>query len=301
MPRITLQAFAVPIRNVNGVFDHTYVACSDGTLYGCFGGAAGGRFLMEGNGDSEVVECHSLHASQAGIYYGVTGVCHQATNRILASTGKMIDSIRRYDKSPSFVCATFLFGHYGLPWDAQAFGVSKPDWVEDWPDREKRCVCPNPGRLPMPPDQPSLGMKVGPYASFIRKRMKDQWSSPRLGSWTTEAIRERLKREILALLARQLRKDRIKKKGSFLAGQAEALYADRADLVRALIAGNMSQDEYVRQLNKLVDEMMRVIKENITQADYLDVFQVSVDSDIKVADESVNPKLPPSNNDEATG
>jgi len=72
----------MPAQNLPGA-DHTYVESSTGSCYGCFGRSTGGNALCSAGGNVDQADCLSGPNGTAGILYGLTGVCHQAANRIL--------------------------------------------------------------------------------------------------------------------------------------------------------------------------------------------------------------------------
>ena len=87
--------------------DHTYVTSSDGNTWGCFGRSEHGKEICVGSGDSKV--CNELAGpnSHAEIIYGITGVCHQAANRILLPTGETVKRAGGYSAS------VWAYGVYG--------------------------------------------------------------------------------------------------------------------------------------------------------------------------------------------
>jgi len=76
-----LIGHAIP--TLAGMADHTYVTCSGGYAWPCWGRSAGGYALSSGRGSTERAHCLSKSDSHAGLIYGITGVCHQTANRIL--------------------------------------------------------------------------------------------------------------------------------------------------------------------------------------------------------------------------
>jgi len=106
VPSATLQGWSISIPG--GRLDHTYVTSSCGLRWGCWGRDSGGRSLSAGIGSSVVADCLSQPNSQAGILYGITGVCHQTSNRILHPGQITVAGCQGYNLS------TFLYGVYGL-------------------------------------------------------------------------------------------------------------------------------------------------------------------------------------------
>jgi hypothetical protein len=120
------NAFATPAFIQGSPADHTYVVCSD-KAFGCFGGSSGGRELSETSGYNELSKVDILNVNtpinlfipgfkqvsvplptgDAGIIYGINGVCHMAANRLMVQSGKDVHDARF--SSVSFA----LYGVYG--------------------------------------------------------------------------------------------------------------------------------------------------------------------------------------------
>lgn len=112
-----------------GVLEHTYVASDDGYSWECFGSNTGGRVLCLDDGDSSIADCLSYNrnyasgtnampgiSTYADITYGVHGVCHQASNRILYATGAAGVTVA---SAKGYPWSQFLYGTYGsegVPW-----------------------------------------------------------------------------------------------------------------------------------------------------------------------------------------
>ncbi len=105
--------------------DHAYVTSSEGHRWGCFGGTQGGREICRGSGDAGAAHCISHPDAEAGIDYGVTGVCHQAANRILWPAGVVVSGAGGYALS------SMIYGAYGTPTETAQ---------QEWQDVIKRCA-----------------------------------------------------------------------------------------------------------------------------------------------------------------
>ncbi len=80
-------------------FDHTYVASSADDRWDCKGRSRGGRIICRGSGDLGLARCLACSDGQAGLTYGVTGVCHQIANRILYPASIRVDRAKGYNRS----------------------------------------------------------------------------------------------------------------------------------------------------------------------------------------------------------
>ena len=91
--------------------DHTYVVCgTKKKAWSCWGGKAGGKALRMGTGSTARADAIAQPNERAGIKcYAVTGVCHQAANRVAFPAGIIALGARGYGLSES------IFGTYGRP------------------------------------------------------------------------------------------------------------------------------------------------------------------------------------------
>jgi len=105
-----LEGYSIPAfgGKVSKDIAHTYVVASNGNRWGCFGTATGGDHLEQGIGDLVVAEKIAGFRSWAGLVYGITGVCHQASNRILSPSEVTVRRAGGYFLSVS------SFGEYGV-------------------------------------------------------------------------------------------------------------------------------------------------------------------------------------------
>jgi hypothetical protein len=106
MPQGLLNGFALPAQ-VWPAADHTYVTSSHGHAWGCYGRSAGGILICSGLGNTDVADCLAQPNCEAGINYGINGLCHQMSNRILLPAQQFVSQAAYYRYSFS------LFGAYG--------------------------------------------------------------------------------------------------------------------------------------------------------------------------------------------
>ena len=88
--------------------EHTYVVSGHNHTWPCWGRSQGGKRICSGMGNTDQSDCLSQPNSQAGINYGITGVCHQTANRILYPGGQIVSGASGYRFS------FFAWGAYGL-------------------------------------------------------------------------------------------------------------------------------------------------------------------------------------------
>jgi hypothetical protein len=180
--KATLSGCSIPA-SFNRNVDHTYVISSCGLSWGCFGRRSGGSSVVSGSGSSIIAHCLSHPNETAGIKYLITGVCHQASNRILYPAGITVDGSHGYGAS------VMLYGIYGLgSWPqivdciGDAFGKIKklgfdPGFVE------KRSVMVNDSK---PEDEGRVDFEssgIGDeFGRFVKQRLGNELSSEALGS-----------------------------------------------------------------------------------------------------------------------
>ncbi len=128
----TLRAWGVQVPGVISA-EHTYVSAHDDPAEGsppietwsCFGRHTGGRLLAEVvEADIEAARRAAEPNGTAGIRYAVTGVNHQAANRILFAGGRASGHVCLVHNAVGYRTSAFIWGSYG-----------RPPW--DWLDRAK--------------------------------------------------------------------------------------------------------------------------------------------------------------------
>jgi hypothetical protein len=116
------KTFLAPINRIVYVADHTYVTSSKGHKWGCNGRDSGGVFMDSANANIDEAAC--LHRNDlAGIYYGITGVCHQIANRTLHPAGLKVE------KAKCYFISRAMYGEYGY-------------YKASWKRRQKECYFP---------------------------------------------------------------------------------------------------------------------------------------------------------------
>lgn len=109
--------------------DHVYVKFDNDITFNCAGGNSGGKALAGTQGSQDIELAKKLNepmsipliigyaffqpitiyipTADAGIIYGVNGVCHTMANRLIVPSGKTVENARGYGVSTS------LYGKYG--------------------------------------------------------------------------------------------------------------------------------------------------------------------------------------------
>jgi len=114
----TINGHARPVVGLAGRFaDHTSVTCSGVPRkhWVCCGVPPAGTIICSALGSTSKADCLSTPATAlklndtTGLLYGVTGVCHQAANRILSAAGLLINN-----KCNGIKASVLMYGLAGL-------------------------------------------------------------------------------------------------------------------------------------------------------------------------------------------
>ena len=103
-----LIAKRYPTKLLLGLADHTYVECTEGKGWGCWGGKTGGTALRSGHGSTRRADRIAEPNERANIKcYAINGVCHQSANRVLWPARITVRGARGYKLSEA------IYGPYG--------------------------------------------------------------------------------------------------------------------------------------------------------------------------------------------
>lgn len=116
------SAFVLPAFGT-AVADHTYVEI-DGQPFGCWGRSSGGTLLGTGSGDAALGVCLATPSGRAGISYGISGVCHQAANRILWPTRANVSN------AAGARASMLLWGTFGRDGNGRQYSPTSNPWLE---------------------------------------------------------------------------------------------------------------------------------------------------------------------------
>ena len=273
-PTPTLHAWADPIGGTANLADHTWVTsfdpvsqCPPGQSYwyawgGCHqtGSGATSRSLGTHAADMAVANCictpdvHELlppnSASHGGInLYGIDGVCHQLSNRILWATTKGTGDSLTVDGAKGYGASRWLFGTYGAN-------------VGEWQNRIARCTA----AAAAPTAAPGTPVAMAMHAAAAPKSL-----DPDLDAM----IREKLGPEFSREKAARIRDIR-----------ARVLSAKKL-LDRRVRSGQMSGAAFAESVNDLVDRGLRETATVLTPEEYRKLFGVAPGEKIGVVDPKI--------------
>ncbi len=232
----TLEGYAIFAR----VPLHTYVRSSCGAVWGCWGSSTGGRSVCNGNGSSIQAACIE-GGDNAGIFYYVTGVCHQTANRILWPAGVVLPDGAHADIRSSY----FLYDEYGKNF---------PGWPL-WPDRANICSHGNSG--------PSSGTGSSSHSP-----------SPRSSSMTFgfqqggPNPRSRMARLLEAGLGHSVDLETC---DQLIDLQAQ-LQTRQQELARLLLTKEIGRERYISELDRVMKDISSIGEKILGQSEFHKVF-----------------------------
>jgi hypothetical protein len=218
VPSATLQGWSIPVAGTR--WEHTYITSSCGLKSGCWGRDSGGVGLSGANGSSAIADCLSQPNSEAGIIYGITGVCHQTANRILHPAKITVAGCQGY------ILSVLLFGVYGqLPWPELS-------------------TCYSPGTI-----LARVGGGQTPQGRNILSKI-DVYNSTVLTARATAAAEEATQlAELSALLEMALGRPADQATLSAFQRIQDELRSAQSELVGRLHKGELAPDQYLDRLN----------------------------------------------------
>ncbi|HXH64433.1 MAG TPA: hypothetical protein VNH42_02860 [Mariprofundaceae bacterium] len=235
----TLQGHAIPLGGILGkLADHTYVTCTGGHAWPCWGRSAGGKVICSGTGSSEQANCIAGPASHAGLVYAITGVCHQTANRVLWPARVLVTAARGYWIS------SLLYGTYGkgaAAWAALRGGCSALHG--ELPD----CMA------------PAMGVIAAPAMSADESRYVEQVQAiyaepPALGEesetmaepWKGGAM---LNRDLTLLAGYRIQAEAGSPEIKSLIDLRDDFHYHKGDLDAKMEAADISVEHYVQEVN----------------------------------------------------
>lgn len=103
-----LVAKKYPTKLALGLADHTYVECTEGKGWSCWGDKTGGTALRSAHGSTRRADAIAEPNERAAVKcYAINGVCHQSANRILWPAKVTVRGARGYKLSEA------IYGPYG--------------------------------------------------------------------------------------------------------------------------------------------------------------------------------------------
>lgn len=280
-----LNGFAVVISWLGA--DHTYVASSDGYVWPCWGGSAGGRWISSGDGSSAQADCLSQSDSQAGLIYGVTGVCHQTANRILWPSSTTVSGASGYWAS------TMLYGVYGT------MGLIP---LAEWEIRKARCSGVSGDRalaIPLRASIKSAAAKpLAPQAAGEREFLNkiNALYAPHVKSMTIATLAETKAPDFLAKELDLIADYKLgaakdpKQIVSLQQIQADVL-KEKQDLALALNNRTISGEEYADKVNDLFGTMLNQYAKILSKENYTKLLEVKPGATFGIVDPKIMAKI----------
>lgn len=273
----TLRGYAVKISWLGA--DHTYVKSSDGYVWPCWGRSSGGRNICSGSGSSSQANCISQPSSHAGIIYGVTGVCHQTSNRILWPSRKIVSAARGYWAS------SLVYGTYGTDIVAWLARIAACSLVKS--DRAAKAAVMAPAKEREAAPQ-SAGEKS--YMERLQALYEKEAAAPRMLKQGGRPA-ELLGAELDLMLDYRLGKRVTGDAGAELKGLQQKLLAQMDSLEKGLYSNDITAVQYADRVNEqFADTLKRAVKV-LGPETYTGLFGVAADERMLLIDPKIMAKV----------
>jgi len=276
-----LYGWAIKIKGLDA--DHTYVTSSDGGVWPCWGRSSGGQKIASGLGSSKQANCISQSSSHAGIIYGITGVCHQTSNRILYPCGKIVDNAKGYWAS------VLLYGTYGTH--------SFPALIE-WEARKNRCkkVKGDLGakrKVAVKKLKTMMAKAVSPsakgiigYTKKVRKLYVQQTGEVKLKAMSAEKRTKVLAQELdlmadFRLGAKDARKIKPLKKVQAV------VQKKKDDFDKALVGMDLTPEDYAKRVNKLMNDLLKESVKLLGKESFVKMFDMPPGASFLIVDPNI--------------
>ncbi len=258
-----ISGYAVAALNLKW-WDHTYVRSNDAYAWGCFGRNSAGQLLDSAMGDSSVADCLAkpiqLPRIYAGISYGLTGVCHQAANRILYPAGITVAAAKGYGLS------MVTWGTYGR-------GA--------WPQRDQ-CVQLVSTQVPALPkgDEPDMQSKT--LSGKVHAIHQRAFNNP---AYADSASVSRAELQALADASLGVQYDQAKI--AMIINLQQTLHQEQESLVRQFDGQFLSKKQYLERLNALLHRIYSECEKILGSQDFEKLFGAPLDQVVHMVDPDV--------------
>lgn len=287
----TLSGHATHIKGLLNLADHTYVTSSDGKVWPCWGGSAGGSVICSGPGNSAAADCNSFPLKLAGIIYAVTGVCHQTSNRILLPSLQNVIAAR---------AAPVSYAAYGVL--GMDMPGNPPGYCPIFLAKAAACALANIGKDATLKAQPKAvsAASVGPdkkdQASFMQELIDLQegaiYSLHMAVKGKAETTKEAVTPsnisagELKLMVKYRLRDDYDKSKVGQIVDVRTAMSRKTMECHEDIIAAKSSPDSIAQKINDEIGKMQVDMKDVLGEKDY-ESFLGHSETDIMIVDPEI--------------
>ncbi len=279
-----LEGYSVKISGLDA--DHTYVLSDDGYVWPCFGRSSGGHKICYGSGSSAQAECISKPDSTADLVYAITGVCHQASNRILWPTSN--HSI--VSEAKGYWASAFLYGTYGTK-------------LSKWEDKKKKC-CGNNGddketsgdvsasdEGGMEPTKNTGDTELIEKIHTLHSQLLEKENLKKSGEARvddTSGLDILVPVEEMKLVANyKLGKNYNKKKIESLQRVQEEILKEKKDLDVSLIKKTLAPIDYAGKVNRLLNDMLNEFHRLLGAEDYKKFLNLEPGEELQLIDPEI--------------
>jgi len=303
-PTPTLYAWANPISGVGSVVDHTWVTsfaagspCPPPQSYwfswgSCHetGPGSTARPLVTHAADLAVAKCictadlgeylPANSPSHGGInLYGIDGVCHQLSNRILWAATKGAGDPVTVEGAKGYAVSRWAFGVYGVN-------------VAEWQERITHCTVAAAATPSAAPGAPvAMEMKRGAApAAPVATETKRGAAPAAMAALAAPEARKRFDAELGMMVREKLGPEVAAAKVARVTEIRSRMLASKEQLNLAVRRGAIPPREFAVRTNDLIDQHLAEVAQTVTPEEYRKMFGIAPGDKIQVVDPAIAEK-----------
>jgi len=250
----------VKIESLEYVLDHTYVTCGAGHCWPCWGDCLDGVVLKTGEGSSSRADEIAKPESHAGIFYGIEGLCHQTSNRILWPAGINVSEATGYG------ITHFFFGTFGN--DASRWKAHL-DASSEFSGEISDCQGPESPVLD-PPSAADGTLFTAIATEYEHAAARAETEDSTIPTPDPALLARLLKQRVEEVLVSDYSAARIEAMQRVQRSSIE----DKTEIDSALLGGRISGVEFAHAANRRINAALRDLTRIVPDPDYIALFQM---------------------------
>lgn len=252
-----MKLFGWAVRGRPEEADHTYLSCDNGRSWDCFSRGKGGVMIFEAQAGAKHAQHMSALGHDAGIEYAITGIGHQAANRMLWPAGCLLSEAKGF-----WACA-MLFG---------AYGSDAARWLGSLT-----------GGIPEPSGQtepPRALTRIAPGLRGLASSIQERYLKAAGGAHDPDEL---LFDEFALIMDNRLGRSYSRHRSGQIMRRHEELLMRKRALEEALASGSMDMGVYTGELNSALNHALLDIACDIGVRDFISLFEIDPSRPLRIA------------------